>query len=113
MSGRCAPVVCKASGMPEPLVIRMEDLRAALSRALIAAEERLGADVALADDHYWHLPVDEAFDMTREPASLTVGQLSDDLENLREAGEVEPETAWHELSHLVGLLRAVERLAKS
>jgi hypothetical protein len=99
--------------MPEPLVIRMEELRAALSRALIAAEKRLGADVALEDDHYWHLPVDEAFDMTREPASLTVGQLSDDLENLREAGDVEPETAWHELSHLVGLLRALERLAKS
>ncbi|MFC5267671.1 hypothetical protein ACFPJ1_36620, partial [Kribbella qitaiheensis] len=88
-------------------------LRAALSRALVAAEKRLGADVALADDHYWHLPVDEAFDMTREHASLTVGQLSDDLENLREAGEVEPETAWHELSHLIGLLRALERLAKS
>ena len=87
MSARCAAVVCQASGMPEPLVIRMDDLRAALSRALVAAEKRLGADVALADNHYWHLPVDEAFDMTREPASLTVSQLSDDLENLREAGD--------------------------
>jgi len=51
----------------------MEDLRAALSRALIAAEKRLTAEVALENDHYWHLPVDQAFDMTREPASLTVG----------------------------------------
>jgi hypothetical protein len=99
--------------MPEPLVIRMDELRAALGRALIAAEKRLGAEVALEDDHYWHLPVDEAFDMTQEPASLTVGQLSDDLENLRGPGDLGPETAWHELSHLVGLLRALERLAKS
>ena len=37
MSARCAPVVCQASGMPEPLIIRMDDLRAALSRALVAA----------------------------------------------------------------------------
>lgn len=56
--------------------------------------------------------MDEAFDMTQEPASLTVGQLSDDLENLQRTGDLGPETAWHELSHLVGLLRALERLAK-
>ncbi|WP_406051552.1 hypothetical protein [Kribbella sp. NBC_00889] len=42
--------------MPEPLVIHMDELRAALGRALIAAEKRLGAEVALKDDHYWHLP---------------------------------------------------------
>lgn len=56
MRGRRAPVVCQASGMPEPLVIHMDELRAALGRALIAAEKRLGAEVALKDDHYWHLP---------------------------------------------------------
>jgi hypothetical protein len=77
-----------------------------------AAEERLGSEVALQDDYYWHLQVDDAFDMSREPESLTVGQLSDDLANVREPGDVEPETAWHELSHLVGLLRALERLAR-
>lgn len=99
--------------MAEPLVIRMEELRAAVTRTLIAAEERLGADVALTDDYYWHLPIDAAFDMTREPSSLTAGQLRDDLEHLREATHVEPETAWHDLSHLVGLLRALGRLATS
>ena len=99
--------------MAESLVIRMEELRNAISRTLVAAENRLGAEVTLADDHYWHLQVDEAFDMSTEPSSLTVGQLSDDLEHLREAANVEPENVWHELAHLVGLLRAVERLAMS
>lgn len=46
--------------------------------------------------------------MTQEPRSLTVGQLSDDLESIREAAEG-PESAWHDLAHLVGLLRALER----
>jgi hypothetical protein len=98
--------------MAEPLFVSIEELRFALSRALTAAEERLGSEVALQDDYYWHLQVDDAFDMSREPESLTVGQLSDDLANVREPGDVEPETAWHELSHLVGLLRALERLAR-
>jgi hypothetical protein len=99
--------------MAEPMVIRMEELRNASTRTLIAAEDRLGAEVALTDDYYWHLPVDAAFDMTREPSSLTAGQLSDDLEHLREASDVEPWTVWHDLAHLIGLLRAVERLAMS
>ncbi len=99
--------------MAQPHVVRMRELREAITRTLIAAEERLGAEVTLTDDHYWHLPVDAAFDMTREPSSLTVGQLSDDLQHLHEASRVESGTAWHDLSHLVGLLRAVERLAMS
>jgi hypothetical protein len=97
--------------MSEPLVIRIDELRNAITRALVAAEERLGAEVNVADDYYWHLPVDEAFDMSAEPTSLTVGQLSDDLEHLRDADTVEPVTVWHYLAHLVGLLRAVERHA--
>ena len=99
--------------MAESLTIRMEELRHAIARTLIAAEERLGPEVALTEDHYWHIPVGAAFDMTREPTSFTVGQLSDDLEHLREAADVEPETVWHDLSHLVGLLRAVERVVVS
>jgi len=97
--------------MAEQLVIRMEELRNAMSRTLVAAEEQLGSEVALTNDYYWHLPVDAAFDMTKEPSSLAAGQLSDDLAHLREATEVDPLTVWHDLAHLVGLLRAGERLA--
>jgi hypothetical protein len=71
--------------MAEPHVIRMEELRNAITRSLIAAEERLGSEVALTDD----------------------------LEHTRQATDVGPETAWHELSHLVGLLHAGERDALS
>lgn len=97
--------------MSEPLILRIQDLRNAIDRTLVAAEERLGGDVTLTDDYYWHLPVDAAFDMTTEPSALTAGQLSDDLEHLRDATDVEPGTVWHDLAHLTGLLRAVERLA--
>ena len=79
---------------------------------MTATEQRLGTEVALEDDYYWHLPVDEAFDVTREPGSLTVGQLSDDLTSIDTAADPDPYIAWHELSHLVGVLRALERQAK-
>jgi hypothetical protein len=100
--------------MAEPLTVRIADLRSALARALDATEKRLGPEVALDTDYYWHLPVDEAFNMTGEPQTFTVGQVSDDLEaTVRDEHDPLPEEAWHELSHLIGVLRALELAARS
>lgn len=96
--------------MAEPLVIRMKELRDAVSRTLIAVEERLGAEVVLTGDYYWHIPVEAAFDITTERSALTAGQLSDDLEHLGDMTDVDPLIVWHDLQHLIGLLRALERL---
>jgi hypothetical protein len=97
--------------MPEPLAIDLDHLRTALTRVLDACEERYGRRVTVDGDYYWHLPVDSAFDMSKQPSEFTVGQLSDDLHAT--SGEpVDPLTAWHELAHLIGLLRALEVRAR-
>lgn len=89
------------------------DLRTAVLRTLDVVEKRLGADVRLDVDHYWHLPADAAFNMTEEPQEFTTGQVSDDLdEAVRDTSERHPDEAWHELSHLVGVLRALEFAAR-
>lgn len=93
--------------MGQPLILRLDDLRAAVTRALAAVEGAIGSEVVLSEDYYWHIPVDEAFELSREPTTLTVGQLSDDLAAMSDT-EVRPESAWHDLAHLVGLLRALE-----
>jgi len=69
--------------------------------------------VLLEDDFYWHLPVAAAFDMSQEPETLTVGQLTDDLNELASPGDVDPSTVWHDLSHLIGLLRVLEKQASA
>lgn len=99
--------------MTDPLVVSIPELRSAVVRVLNAAEDVLGSEVNLNVDYYWHLPVDDAFDLTTEPQSFTVGQLSDDVETLREHGDSSPELAGHDLSHLVGVLRALEVAARS
>jgi len=93
---------------PELLAIDLNQLRAALTRVLDACEEQFGSRVIVDGDYFfWHVPVDSAFDMCKQPAEFTVGQLSDDLHAT--SGEmVDPLTAWHELAHLIGLLRALE-----
>jgi hypothetical protein len=100
--------------MAEPLTLRFADLRTALVRALDATEKRLGPEVTLDTDYYWHVPVDDAFNMAGEPQTFTVGQVSDDLEaTVQDEHERLPEEAWHDLSHLVGVLRALELVARS
>lgn len=94
--------------MAEPMIIRIPDLRTALTRALDLAEARLGSTVKLDADYYWHLAVDDAFDIASEPTTLTVGQVSDDLEEIHDDHDRVPEEAWHDLSHLIGVLRALE-----
>jgi hypothetical protein len=99
--------------MTEPLVVRIADLSAAIVRALEAAEQLLGPEVSLDGDHYWHMPVEAAFNLTREPREFTVGQLSDDLHDaLIDDHERVPQETWHDLTHLIGLLRAVERAGR-
>lgn len=93
-------------------VVTIADIRSAARRVLDAAEQLLGPIVHLTGDFYWHLPVVDAFDLTVRPSNFTMGQLSDDLEMLGEREALEPELTWHELSHLVGLLRALEVAAR-
>jgi len=57
----------------DPLVVHLDDLRSALDVALRTIEQALGPDVELTLDHYWHLPVEAAFDLTAEPGGLTCG----------------------------------------
>ena len=101
-------------GMAESITVAIADLRSALSRVLDATEACLGPEVSLAVDHYWHLPVEDAFDLTSEPSRFTVGQVSDDLDEVvRDEPDGIPEAAWHDLSHLIGVLRALEFTARS
>lgn len=87
--------------------VRVSDIRQALDRVLGAVERDLGSEFALDADYYWHLPVTAAFNMEVEPSPgvLTTGSLVDDLDG--RAGK-DSNATWHELGHLIGVLRAVE-----
>ncbi|GAA3520137.1 hypothetical protein [Nocardioides daeguensis] len=95
-----------------PDVLRVADVRTAVALALDAFESEQGSHIRIGHDHYWHLPVGTAFDLSREPSTLTVGQVSDDLNELQEinaSGDAAP--SWHGLAHVIGLLRLMEMAA--
>ena len=96
---------------PEPVVLTMAELRSATAKLLDAIEARFGSTIEFRADHYWLIESDEAFDLTRKPA-VNAGQLSDDLASVRAIDSADPEILWHDLDHLLGLLRRVSALAR-
>ena len=94
-------------------VLQIAELRAAIGLALDAFVAEHGDQVPAEHDHYWHLPVDSAFDLRGEPRELSVGHVSDDLDEIRGiVAEADATPAWHALSHVVGLLRLLEKAAR-
>lgn len=107
--GRSAPAACKSMPSDTPPCHHPPPSQRRCTRS----RRLLGEEVLLDVDHYWHLPVEAAVDMTTEPPELTGGQVSDDLETVRDRTERVPQEASHELAHLVGVLRALELAARS
>lgn len=87
------------------VAVPLAELRAALAEVIDAIEHVHGPVVHVHDDHYWTLFVREQFSLSDAPPVPTAGQLSDDVESVREVmvgGGQEP--VWHLLQHVMGLL---------
>jgi hypothetical protein len=98
--------------MDPETTMRIDDLRAALDVVLARVEESLGGEIDLAADHYWQIEAVDAFDLSTAPKP-TVGQLSDDIKRLTDLAERAPNTevyVWHDVAHLVGILRRIGAL---
>lgn len=111
MSGR---FLWEAGKVTNDLSIDIDQIRSALTHVLNAVERDHGTRLHLDGDAYWSLPVGAAFDLSKSDPALTVGQLGDDVDAMRELlndDGREIVAVWHELAQLVGVLRAIERIA--
>jgi hypothetical protein len=103
--------------MTDAALVSLADLRRGLSMLLEAVERKYGAVVDLDADHYWTVGPQDSFrfEATGVPEP-TVGQLTDDIDSLRDmlAGEaVRPLVAWHDLAHVIGILSRLAALDQS
>jgi hypothetical protein len=99
--------------MPQPLgpsTVAVSELRSAVGAILDAVESELGETIELNADHYWLLESAESFDPSKTP-DVVAGQLSDDVDSIRAIAEGGEVVVWHDIDHLLGLLRRVSALA--
>ena len=88
--------------------ITTSDIRAAFDRLMSAVEARHGTRVNLEKDYYFEVDVSQAYSSDVNHADhIIAGQLSDDVEEIAEFLERDADETyiWHDLGHLVGILR--------
>jgi hypothetical protein len=97
----------------DPTTLVIDDLRQALNRVLDDTAASLGDRVELDGGLYWQVPTQQLYAMDPDGVALTAGDLDDDIRTMHEyLGSSGPAPAlWHELNHLIGILRALEATA--
>lgn len=61
----------------------------------------------LTDDHYWHISKDERYNPEATPKALDLGQLTDDLSQLRKVASGQSEPLAFDLTELASILTFV------
>jgi hypothetical protein len=102
--------VCNDGRMSD-MVLEIADLRRMCTQLLDAVERRHGPRIEFDVDYYWHIPLQDAFNVYSDPTQhVACGQVSDDLVELHHALDRSIDddlVLWHDLMHLSGLLRAL------
>jgi hypothetical protein len=93
--------------MPEPLALDLRLMRAALETLLAHVERIAGTRIEVDHDYFWSVPPDELYDMGAPPSELTIGQLSECLDNLRGIAEDPEKAVAYGLVWAAEVLRAV------
>ena len=89
-----------------PVTISLDELALLTSKILNALKEEGYSHVAIDADYYWIIEQKELYDPYKEPAELTLGQLTWDLEALRKIANGENEVIPQHLVWLGELLKS-------
>lgn len=63
--------------------LKVSELRAVAQRLFTYLEDTGRIEVEIREDYYWFISQEEVYDPSQEPKELTIGQLSDDWQELK------------------------------
>lgn len=87
--------------------ITISELRAAAAILFDHLEHTGRTRVTIPHDYYWDIPSELIYDPAAEPGEFTLGQLSDDINEMRKIVDGEKDPLGYALVWLGALLRAV------
>ena len=92
--------------------VTIQELRAT-TEALFSHLEKNGVtSVILSEDYYWDVPTASRYDRYQEPAQHTIGQLSDDIAELKRMMNGTRPIIGYGLVWLAAILRRIGETAK-
>jgi hypothetical protein len=74
---------------------------------LVQHLKQQGAQAELSDDYYWEISEDERYDPTKSPTDFSMGQLSEDVERLRQILRGDAPPIGYALVWVASLLRRI------
>ena len=92
--------------------ITVPELKAAAELLLSHLERHSASEIEIKDDFYWDVPEPKRYDKYEEPKQFDVGQLSDDVNELRRIATGAASPAGYGLVWLAAVLRRIGETSK-
>lgn len=86
--------------------VNIKDLEKVTSLLLSKLRESKGNEIELNNDYYWNISTEELYNPYEEPRNITLGQLSDDLEELQRLNKSD-DAIVYDLKRLASILKAL------
>ena len=87
--------------------VKIEDLGLALEKILRHLAEDGRDSLKIDHDFYWHIPAGSKYDSYSTPTDFTVGQISDDLQLVKDVASGEKEPLRSDLAAVASVLRVL------
>ncbi|UNO38365.1 hypothetical protein [Streptomyces sp. MST-110588] len=86
----------------------LAELRRSVDLLLRHVEVAAAGDaVVLERDYFWSVPADESYDVSKEPSDLTIGQVSESWQHVKDLLADQDRAVGHHLVWLADVLRAI------
>jgi hypothetical protein len=86
--------------------VKISEIESVLTLLLTNLKEKVGNEITIDSDYYWENSPDEVYDPYKKPKDFTLGQLSDDMQELRRLTSSE-DTITYDLNRISRILKAI------
>lgn len=86
--------------------VNLEEIEKVVSCLLSKLRESKGNEIELNNDYYWDISEEELYNPYEEPKNITLGQLSDDLEEIQRLNKSDDAIAY-DFKRLASILKAL------
>jgi len=86
--------------------VKIDDIEKVASLLLSKLKESKGNEIELNNDFYWDISEEELYNPYQDPKNITLGQLSDDLEEIQRLIKSD-DAITYDLKRLASILKAL------
>lgn len=86
--------------------VNLEEIEKVVSCLLSKLRESKGNEIELNNDYYWDISAEELYNPYEEPKNITLGQLSDDLEEIQRLNKAD-DAIVYDFKRLASILKAL------